>query len=46
MGIDPFFMKYSNMCLNKEVVVVVNVRKDPERGDQNEIKEVRQVQGA
>jgi hypothetical protein len=48
LEVDPFFMKFSNLCCGKEVVVVVTVEKitdGPKKGeDSNVIKEVRQVQ--
>jgi len=42
MGIDPFYMKYSNLCINKEVVLVVTTEKY-EGNDVNRVKEVREV---
>lgn len=48
MEIDPFFMKFNNLCGGKEVVVVVGVEviKDgPRKGEPtNVIKEIRKVQ--
>jgi len=45
--IDPFFMKFNNLCSGKEVILVVGVEKitDGARAgeDSNVIKEVRQV---